>query len=587
MISELNLEFLVCLEAAPDNGRRLMQESGRWLAALSLFALMAICSDARATEEPDYTDVNAYILQAEMALQRNDYLEAVREYRKAAELSDNPDIARQATFTGMAFGFDTEALRAARRWFELTDKGAEARAIVAQLSLRAGDARSAKRHFARLLEDSEESPGEKLLMLARFLAEEPDSAAVDKLVRALARPYRDSAAAHRAVAMTALRSGDYEHAGMRVQKAIELDPSDIGLRLLYARTLLSAGEVDEAIDYTARLVGDDPDPDPGARIELAIMYMMAERTDAALSQLSQVMLEQPQQWDALRLMGIINFHAGNLDAAWTDFNDLLETGRHQMDALHYLGRIADFREETDRAIRFYSDVTRGTNALVSQQRAAALLVHEKDDLKGAVRLLDDFAASSPTDAVDVLRVKAQLFASVDRQEEALKLYDKALRYRPDEERMALGRAELLLRMDRLDEAVAAYADAVERWPDSAMALNAYGYTLADRTERFREAEKLIRRALKKEPESAAIIDSMGWVLFKLGRFDEALIELERAFDKMSGDEGADEVAAHIIETLVALERRDTALERLAAAEEQWPESEFLEDVRERLFSDTP
>ena len=258
-----------------------------------------------------------------------------------------------------------------------------------------------------------------------------------------------------------------------------------------------------------------------------------------------------------------------------------------MDALHYLGRIADFREETDRAIEYYSEVTRGSNALVSQQRAAALLALEKDDLKGAIRLLDDFAVSSPQDAVEVLRIKAQVFASVDRNEDALKFYDKVIRYRPDDERIALSRAELMLHMGRLDEALDAYAEAVKRWPKSAITLNAYGYTLADRTDRFREAEKLIRKALKLEPDSAAIIDSMGWVLFKLGRLDEALLELERAFETMSGEEGADEVAAHIIETLAALGRRDAALERLVAAEEQWPDSKFLADVRERLFSDTP
>ena len=120
-----------------------------------------------------------------------------------------------------------------------------------------------------------------------------------------------------------------------------------------------------------------------------------------------------------------------------------------------------------------------------------------------------------------------------------------------------------------------------------MTLNAYGYTLADRTDRYREAEKLIRKALKYDPDSAAIIDSMGWVLFKLGRYEEALLELERAYDSMSGQQGADEVLAHIVETLVALERRDAALERLVAAESQWPESEFLGDVRERLFSAAP
>ena len=585
MISELNREFLVCLDAVTDNGRRYMQEPRRWLSALSLSALLAISSVVSA-DEPDYADVNAYILQAEMALQRNDYLEAVQEYRKAAELSDNPDIAMQAAFTGMAFGFDDEALRAAKRWLEIQDDSNEARALVAQLSLRTGDKRAARRHFSKLLEEADGTPGEKLSMLVRLLGDEENIEEADKLVRSLAKAYPDTAAVHRAVATMAMHSGDFEYAGKRARKAIELEPDDVKSKLLYARTLMSSGKVDEAIDYTARLVGDDPDPDPDARVELAIMYMMADRTDDALSQLSQVMLERGGRWDALRLMAIINFHAGHLDAAWTDFQDLLDTGHYRMDALHYLGRIADYREETDQAIRFYGDVQRGSNALMSQQRAAGLLAHKKDDLKGAVRLLDDFATASPSYAVDVLRIKAQLFASVEEREEALRYYDKVIRYRPDDESVALGRAEMLLRLERLDDALEAYADAAKRWPESAMTLNAYGYTLADRTDRYREAEKLIRKALKYDPDSAAIIDSMGWVLFKLGHFEEALVELERAYDSMSGKPGADEVLAHIVETLVAMERRDAALERLVAAETQWPESEFLGDVRDRLFRDT-
>ncbi len=325
------------------------------------------------------------------------------------------------------------------------------------------------------------------------------------------------------------------------------------------------------------------DPDPDARMELAIMYMLAERADDALSQVNQVLLEQSGRLDALRLMAIINFHSDNLDAAWDDFHDLLGSGQYRMDALYYLGRIADFREETERAVRFYSEVQHGSNALAAQQRAAALLAHEMDDLKGALRLLDDFAAASPPDAIDALRAKAMLLASVDEREEALQLYDRFVRFRPDDERAALSRAELLVRMERIDEALDAYENAVDRWPGSALALNALGYTLADRTERYREAEKLIRKALKFDPDSPAIIDSMGWVLFKLGRYDEALAQLERAYAGMPDHE----VAAHIVETLVALDRRDEALERLAAAEELTPDSELLDAVRQRLFGDAP
>ena len=562
---------------------RFMPEKRRWLLALSLCAAAVFNSSEPLAQEPDYTDVNAYILQAEMALQREDYLMAVREYGKAAKLTENPDVARKATMAGVAYGFDEEALSAAKRWLQLDGKSNEARAYIGQLSLKTGDLRTARRQLSYLVEKSDQSPGHQLAMLAQFLSDVPNREDADKLLRTLAKPYPDDAKAHHAVATLALRSGDVEHALERISRAIELDPENLTLRLLYARALLASGDVDKAIDYTARIIGDDLDPDPDARIELAVLYMMADRGDDALSQVDQVFLEQPARADALRLRGIINFHNGDHDDAWDDFQELLGRRMYQMDALYYLGQIAHYREETDRAIRFYSEVRSGSNALESQQRAAALLAHEKDDVRGAVKQLDEFALASPADAVDVVGMKAQLYDSVEQYDEALKYYDKIVQFRPDRESYALLRAELLVRMDRIDDAVDAYAAAVKRWPKSALALNAYGYTLADQTDRYREAEKLIRKALKYDPDNAAIIDSWGWVLFKLGRYAEALVELERAYEGMQDHE----VAAHIVETLVALERRDEALERLVEAEEKTPDSKLLKDVRERLFDDAP
>jgi tetratricopeptide (TPR) repeat protein len=145
----------------------------------------------------------------------------------------------------------------------------------------------------------------------------------------------------------------------------------------------------------------------------------------------------------------------------------------------------------------------------------------------------------------------------------------------------LGRAELLLRMGELDQAIDQYEVAVKRWPDSALSLNALGYTLADRTDEYRQAEKLIRKAIKLDPENPAIIDSLGWVLYKLGRHEEALVELERAYEMFDDPE----VAAHIVEVLAAMEREDEALEILEKAEEKTPDSKLLASVRDRIFPD--
>ena len=558
-----------------------MHQQLRRLSALwAVTALTLFCPIAFADDEEARSEAAAHLLQAELALQGSEFLEAVREYRKAAQISESVDIARQATRIGYSFGFNDEALLAAERWLELDEDSDEALLYVAQLQLRLGEMRASRRNFKKLIERGDEEPDVRLLSLVQVLSEE-DPEAADEVMRRLAKPYKKSAYAHYATAVLAMQAGDTDYAEEHVLRAIELDPDWTKAKLLYARTMLLAGRQDEAIEYTARLIGDDPDPDPDARMELALMMMTAGKDDDALSQINQILLEQPSRADALRMMAIINFRLENLDAAWADFQDLLASGRFTMDALYYLARIADFREEHERAARLYAQVRSGPNAVVSQRRASALIAYELEDPQKALQDLEEFGNNSPSHAIDMVLARAQLLASLERYDEALDFYDRYVMYRPDDESALLSRAELLLRMDRLDEAVEQYRAAAKRWPESSMSLNALGYTLADRTDEYREAEKLIRKALEYDPDSPAIIDSLGWVLFKRGEYEAALVELERAYEKLDDHE----VAAHIVEVLVALERRDKALEVLEDAESRHADSELLQDVRKRLFPD--
>lgn len=551
---------------------RRFQRLGVLTSATLLLALSSYAASDENTEE-----ASAHILQAEKALQEDRYQRASIEYRKAAELSDDPDVAQQATRVAYSYAFNKDALRSAKRWLKLDEDSDEAMLYVAQLNLRVGEIRASRRTFEKLLERGTDPIDERLLALIPFLSQEdPDQSY--ELMRQLAKPYRKSAAANYAVAVMALQAGETDIAKERARQAIELDSDWVKPHLLYARALLISGDEEGAIDYTSRLVGDDPDPDPAARLELAIMLLSAGRDDDALSQVNQILLEQPARTDALRLMAIINFRLERLDAARADFQDLLSSGHYTMDALYYLGRIADRRSEHEEAIHFYSQVTRGSNAVMSQRRAAGIVAEQGEPDK-ALQHLSEFAESHPTFAVDMLQAKAQLLASLERYPEALEYYDQVVTYRPDSEGAYLGKAELLLRMDRLDDAIAQYELSVERWPNSAMSLNAFGYTLADRTDRYKEAAKLIKKALKLDPDSAAIIDSWGWVLYRQGEYEEALVVLNEAYEKLSDPE----VAGHIVEVLWVLERHDEAQKTLEDAEQIFPESDVLKSVRERYL----
>jgi tetratricopeptide (TPR) repeat protein len=533
-------------------------------------------------EAADSDSVAEHLLEAENALQADNYRTAAVEFRKAAELGESVEIARQATLLAFDFGFNDEGLMAASRWLELEPDSDEALARLAHIQLRQGDLRNATRNFTTLIERGEGPPEERLVSLMGFIADEDPQIAY-KLIRALAKPYPDSSLARYAVGAMALQADDLDAAFENSELAIELDPDWIKPRLLYARTLLLSGRIDDAIDYTARLIGDDLDPDPDARMELALMYLSADRDDDALSQVNQVLLERAQRTDALRLMAIINFRQNNLDAAQDDFEDLLASGDYTADALFYLARIADVRGDHDRAIRLYIEVKSGKNVIPAQRRASALLAFDKEDPDAALRQLEAFADERPVYAVDMRLARAQLLSSLGREDEAIEEYDRVQAYRPDDQDVALGRAALLLRVDRLDDAIVAYRKAAKRWPESPAILNALGYTLADRTDEYREAEKFIRKALKYDPESPAIIDSLGWVLHKRGKHEQALEQLEIAYQRFPDPE----VAAHLIEVLVSLDRSAEALEILAAAEAAAPENSLLTDVRERFFPATP
>jgi tetratricopeptide (TPR) repeat protein len=551
-----------------------------WSAALWLLPLLASCATVSVrADDAAGKDADAHILQAEIALQRNEYKQASEQYREAAEGSDDVEIARQATQISYTYGFNEDALRAAERWVELDQDSDEALLYLAQLQLRNGDLRGARGSFRALLERSEDPGDERLVALIPFLSEE-DPEDGQWLMSELAESYEDSAWAHYAAGVMALQADDSEEARARAEQAMELEPDWIQPQLLYARSLLLAGEREAAIDYTARLVGDDPDPDPEARLELAVMYLSADRDDDALSQVNQILLEQPARTDALRLMAIINFSNDHLDAAWSDFQDLLSSGQYTMDAMFYMGRIADRRLEYDDAVALYSQVISGSNVVLAQSRAGEIML-EQGKPEMALQHLEGFGETHPSHAIDMMQARADILGRMERHEDALELYDRVIEYRPDSERPMLGKAELMLRMGQLEDAIELYREAVDRWPDSAFALNALGYTLADRTDRYDEAERLIKKAMEIEPDSGAIIDSWGWVLYRQGQLDEALSELKRAYGILKDPE----VAAHIVEVLWKLGRTEEAKKTLQDAERSFPENELLERVRERAFPD--
>jgi tetratricopeptide (TPR) repeat protein len=177
---------------------------------------MALSGPLLADEESEA--VADHVLAAEEALKEHRYQDAAEEYRMAAELSDDAEIAKAATRIGYSYGFNDDALGAAERWAKLEPLSEEAILYLAQLYLRTGEIRKSREEFEKLLEKSDQPVDEQLIRLIPILARE-DSTNAFELMRQLARPYRKSPFAHYAVAVLALDADELETAEERARDA--------------------------------------------------------------------------------------------------------------------------------------------------------------------------------------------------------------------------------------------------------------------------------------------------------------------------------------------------------------------------------
>ena len=176
------------------------------------------------------------------------------------------------------------------------------------------------------------------------------------------------------------------------------------------------------------------------------------------------------------------------------------------------------------------------------------------------------------------RIRQSLLQQAGRREQALATLTDALRYRPDSLSLLISRGTLLDIMGQVDAAIADMERALLLDPDNATALNTLGYTLANRELRTKDAERLIRLALQLQPDSPAIIDSMGWVAFRRGRLEESRSYPELAWSLLPDAE----VAAHLGEVLWRLDEREAARAIWQEALQGQPDSEPLVETMQRL-----
>jgi Tfp pilus assembly protein PilF len=279
---------------------------------------------------------------------------------------------------------------------------------------------------------------------------------------------------------------------------------------------------------------------------------------------------------AVRALGAMNLDAGDLDAASRLFEDLLSTGAQSYEALYYMGVIAERRNDTERALRYYSRVSAGDYVLAAQQRVARIKA-EQSGVEAGLAHLDEVARSQPQLAPDIYASRAALLSLKGDDKRAAEVLDAGLARFPDVLDLRMSRIFFYERTGKDDAAIRDLRALLAERPGDATVQNALGYTLADHERDLAEARQLITAALAQAPDNVATLDSMGWLLYREKRYPEALQFLERA----RKSEADPEIDLHLGEVQWAMGDVDAARKTWAAGLERAPENEKLRQRLER------
>jgi len=521
------------------------------------------------------------LMAAELAAQQGELGAAYAIYLKLARETRDPRLARRATEIALQGRALQQSLEAAELWRQLAPSSREASQALALLYASSGRFDDAYGVIAPELKAAA-NPAAELARLQRQLARVPDRAGGFRLLERLAQPYAGSAEVRLIVAAGAQAAGLTERATAEAKAAVELQPDE--RTVLAAMPVLQANDRPAALRAMQKLMARPGDLSPDVRLAYARLLVADRQYAAARTQFEQLVKERPDDADLLYSLALLSLQ-GNLNAdARTYLMRYLALIEQRPDderdldqAYLYLAQIAEDDKQYGEALKWLRKVEGGDEYVPARVREAFVL-NKMQRPEEARKLLRGINASTPDERIQVQLAEAQLLRDARRYDEALKLLTQALDMAPDNVALLYDAAMTAEKLDRMEVMERNLRRVIELRPDYAHAYNALGYSLADRNQRLPEALKLIEKAHELAPEDAYILDSLGWVHYRLGDLDRAQKYLQQAYDAKPDAE----VAIHLAEVLWVRGDQARARQLLRDVRAQEPGNELLKSTVARL-----
>ncbi len=511
------------------------------------------------------------ILLGEIAGQRGQIGIAASTLMRVAEETRDPRLAERATLAALYAKQYALARRGAELWVRLRPADSQAHEALAQILLELDEPQAAQAEFERILAlaaargDLEQG----FLRVGAVLGRHKNPKQALGLMRALVARHADVASAHFYAAHLAVRAGDLDEAATFAARALALRPQWEEAALFRARVLISQKDMSGAAAFYREYLERYPRA-TNVRLNYARFLIDQKQWEEAHQQFKQVVADRPEDAEAVYAVGLLSLQVNRFDEAEEYLKRALALDPDNDQARLYLGQAAESRKRYEEAARWYGEVRDGEHYFEAQMRLGIVMARQ-GMLEAARAHLRGVVPQTTPQRVQRALAEEQILREAKRYHDALAVLNEALESVPNDKDLLYARALVAERLDMLELAERDLRAILAQEHNNAHALNALGYMLADRTTRHTEAHELIRRALELKPDDPYILDSMGWVQYRLGNHAEAVKYLKRALALRNDAE----IAAHLGEVLWVTGRHREAESVWSRALEETPDNETL------------
>ena len=529
--------------------------------------------EVQVVERPFPEDSLYPLLVAEFALRRRAYDVALEHYLTQSQILRDAGVSAHTTHLTQFMQREPEALEASQLWVELDPNNVEANSTLATLLVHQGRTVDALPHLA-VVERQGASANFPALLNGFAALDNRQRTILVSGVNELVVEFPENTSLLLTQALIHAEFEQFQQALDKLDTLFDMEPNQPQAILLEAKILLIQ-KAKKPFAHLQQALRENPE-DKRLRLQYARLLTATDMT-AAREQFEILSAQSPRDGDLLLSLALINREIEDDAAAKAYLHQLLALEQRVDEAHYYLGRIAEDEGEPETAVYHYMQVADGREYLTANSRIGHILISTGEQER-SLAWFDQQRLENPLRREQLYGLEADLLTQAGATATAMQVLNQALAETPESASLRYARSMLGEQQNNLALMESDLRAIIASDPGNTTALNALGYTLANRTERYTEAMELISRALALEPDEPAILDSMGWVLYRTGRYEEALGYLSRAYAAFPDPE----VAAHLGEVLWVTGDTDSATAVWQGALRQDPDHAVLLSTLKRL-----